>query len=74
MTAELQTTVLSVIGLFLVIVGILQGFIIQGQKRMEKAISDLWARVNSHGHTVECPNPECRAMRTSHVVIMGSEL
>jgi flagellar biosynthesis protein FlhB len=67
-------TVVAIVG---VIVGCLQTwivFVLQGIKQdlkdlKDHDIKDIWKRMYSHYHEIECNNPDCRPLRTGDVII-----
>jgi hypothetical protein len=69
MTLQTLTLAIGIVAVFVAIVGILQGFILAGQKRIQKDIADLWKRTNTHGHIIHCPNKQCSTLETGKVVI-----
>jgi len=62
----METTVVAIIG---VCVGFLQGIIIFLLQGMKSDISDIWDRINSHYHEIECGNKDCRNLKTGNVII-----
>ena len=53
----------------MIVVGFMQAIIIFILAGIKKEVADIWHRMNSHYHEVECNNDECKRLKTGNVVI-----
>lgn len=60
-----------IIGVFGIVIGVLQGVVMFMLADMKSTINATWKRVNNHYHEVSCSNVDCRALKTGHVIIPG---
>jgi len=65
-TGKMETNIITIIGIILVFLQGIVGFILSGIKKDQ---ADIWGRMNSHYHEVSCDNAECRTLKTGNVII-----
>ena len=62
----MDTTIITIIGIIVVFLQGLGGYILSGIKKDQ---ADIWKRMNSHYHEVSCDNNDCRMLKTGNVII-----
>ncbi len=62
----MDTTIITIIGIIVVFLQGLGGYILSGIKKDQ---ADIWKRMNSHYHEVSCENTDCRMLKTGNVII-----
>jgi len=62
----MDTTIVTIIGIIVVFLQGLGGYILSGIKKDQ---ADIWKRMNSHYHEVSCENTDCRMLKTGNVII-----
>ncbi len=62
----MDTTIITIIGIIVVFLQGLGGYILSGIKKDQ---ADIWKRINSHYHEVSCENTDCRMLQTGNVII-----
>lgn len=56
------------LGIIGIIIAILQTVMTLSIRSLRNDIKDIWGRVNTHGHDIDCPHDTCKP-RTAGVIL-----